>query len=81
LLPNNRGVAALLGRTVEELRNAGDDHDAIRAVAARYRAECVGILGDGSPIQSYFEFALRRAGFNSSQRQQRHAIYKSIEKG
>jgi hypothetical protein len=75
------GLADLLGRMVEELRSAGEDREAIKSVAARYRAECVGILGEGNPVQSYFEFALRRAGFNPSQRQQRQAIYKSIETG
>jgi hypothetical protein len=71
-------VEEWLERSVAGLRSAGDDRAAILAVFERFIDEGMAIVYSPSALWDYVSMAIRRAGFDASQRDRRMRIYSTV---
>ena len=71
-------VTTWIERSAAGLRSAGDDRASIIAVFERFLDEGMVIVYSPSAMWDYVSMAIRRAGFDASQRDRRMRIYSTV---
>jgi hypothetical protein len=74
------GMESLVERTADGLRASGDGWEEVAALSRQMLAEGTAILGAAEPVLTYFDVALRRAGFDLERRERCAAIYEQATK-
>jgi hypothetical protein len=78
LIEEQTSVAAWLERSAAGLRSAGEDRAAIIAVFERFIDEGMALVHSPSALWDHVGTAIRRAGFDASQRDRRMRIYSTV---
>ena len=71
-------ITAWMEQSAAALRSVGDDRAAIIAVFERFLDEGMAIVYSPSAMWDYVGMALRRAGFDASQRDRRMRIFSTV---
>ena len=74
------GLEPVVERAAADARAAGDNREAMTALARRFLAEGSAVLGSPDPVATYFDAALRRAGFAIDRRAEYADLFEAVAK-